>query len=79
MEEDVALTENLLVQIEQMRSRVNELAELRRQAFSCEGHAYGTHLLVCWGYHSRFTAWREGQAHLLDLERQLQETQGAQP
>lgn len=75
----MALIENLTVQIEQMRSRVNDLDALRRAAFSCEGHDCGTHLLVCWGYHSRFTAWREGRDHLLDLERQLQQTEGALP
>jgi hypothetical protein len=73
----MAMTEHLAVQIEQMRARVAELEALRRKAFSCEGHAYGTHLLVCWGYHSRFTAWREAQQHLLDLERQLQQGEGA--
>lgn len=75
----MALTENLVMQIEQMRARVNELDALRRAAWSCDGHDYGTRLLVCWGYHSRFTAWQEGRQRLLDLERQLQQTEGAMP
>lgn len=72
-------TQNLVLQIEQMRARVAELAELRRKAFSCEGHNYNTHLLVAWGYHSRFTEWQEGQQRLLDLERQLRELEGVTP
>ena len=71
--------ENLVMLIEQTRAEVAELEGLRKKAWSCEGHHFGTLHMVCLGYHARFQHWQQAAANLERLERQLREQRGAQP
>lgn len=62
---------DLLKRIARAKAEVAKRETERKAAFSCEGHAFVTHLLVCNGYHERFRLWQLAVTELRQLERQL--------
>jgi hypothetical protein len=60
---------SLLTEIEQARAELDKCEAERKAAWSCEGHALFSHLLVCHGYHGRFQLWVAARDKLRALER----------
>lgn len=60
---------SLLTQIETARAELARCETERKAAWSTEGHALFSHLLVCQGYHARFVLWAAARDKLRALER----------